>query len=285
MQHETIEVEGVGGVRLFVRDHRPAGTASPPTIVCVHGLGEHGGRYEHLSELLVERGWRAIVIDLRGHGRSGGTRTHVLSFEEYPEDLGIVWNQIGLGPRQASLFGHSMGGLVAVRAVQAGLVEPSALVLSSPLLGLKLRVNPVKRLLGQLLVRVLPKTRFRNGLDPSNMTRDAEFARQRDADPLIIRSVTASWFFAMKRAISLAHRDVAKITLPVLAIRGMADATIDGDVLSAWLAKTNSLNRELISLPEHVHEVFHESDWRETVDRMLEWLDRIGAAQASQSSH
>ena len=106
-------------------------------------------------------------------------------------------------------------------------------------------------------------------------TRDARFAEERRNDPLIIRSVTASWFFAMQRAIVEAHHDAAKITIPILAFRGMADETTDGDVLSTWLTTTNSPVRDLVSLPMHVHEVFHESDWRDSMERMAEWLEQI----------
>ncbi|MBS0203179.1 MAG: lysophospholipase [Planctomycetes bacterium] len=274
MELVTAEIEGAGGVRLLVRDHRPAGRWSR-TFLCVHGLGEHGGRYEHFSEWLVERGIRVIMGDLRGHGRSAGTRTHVLSFDEYPADLGLLWRHFQLEKPSTVVFGHSMGGLIAVRAVQTGAVDPEALILTSPLLGLKLRVSPLKRLLGKLLVRFLPETRFRNGLDPRNMTRDPRFAEERRNDPLIVRTVTASWFFAMQRAILQAHRDVARISIPILAFRGMADETTDGDVLSTWLSRTKSSVCDLVSLPTHVHEVFHESDWRDSMDRMMQWLDQI----------
>ena len=282
MEVVACEIEGAGGIRLFVRDHRPETggqiqtRASQPTFLCVHGLGEHGGRYQHFAEWLAERGGRVIIADLRGHGRSTGSRTHVLSFEEYSLDLGILWRHFHLEKQSTVLFGHSMGGLIAVRAVQMGSVDPAALVLTSPLLGLKLRINPIKRLLGQLLVQILPKTRFSNGLDPANMTRDARFAEERRNDPLIVRSVTASWFFAMQRAITLAFEQAEKIDIPVLAFQGLADETTDGDVLSAWLAKTNSPSRELVSLPMHVHEVFHESDWSDSMDRMAHWLAQIG---------
>lgn len=276
MQVESGEIEGVGGIRLFVRDHRPADITSSPTFFCVHGLGEHGGRYEHFSEWLVNRGCRVIVCDLRGHGRSAGTRTHVLDFDEYPADIGQVWRHFGLQKQSTVLFGHSMGGLIAVRAIQTGVLDPGALVMTSPLLGLKLRVNPLKKLLGQMLVGIIPKARFSNGLDPKNMTRDARFAEERRNDPLIVRTVTASWFFSMQRAIQLAQRDAEKVDVPILAFRGMADETTDGDVLSTWLTQTRSPTTELVSLPLHVHEVFHESDWVESMDRMKLWLGQIG---------
>lgn len=275
MELITTEIEGTGGNRLFVRDNWPDPGGTPRTFLCVHGLGEHGGRYEHFAEWLVKRGFRVIIGDLRGHGRSAGTRTHVMSFDEYLLDLGIIWRHFQLQRESTVLFGHSMGGLIAVRAVQTGAVDPAVLVMTSPLLGLKLRINPLKRLLGQLLVQILPKARFPNGIDPHNMTRDARFAEERRSDPLIVRSVTAGWFFAMQRAIVQAHHDAGKIRIPILAFRGMADETTDGDVLSTWLTKTNSPARDLVSLPMHVHEVFHESDWRDSMERMAGWLEQI----------
>lgn len=284
MQLDEVEVDADGGETLFVRDYRPNHLTlsvddSPRTLVWVHGLGEHGGRYLHVGEDLVERGWRVILLDLRGHGRSTGTRTHVRSFEEYASDVARVWERFELGVGRAALGSHSMGGLVALRAVQTGRVKPSALVLSSPLLGVKVRISPLKRWLGRALVNYFPKARFRNGLDPRNMTHDEEFARQRREDPLIVRSVTASWFFAMEAAIAQAHLNAGRIAVPVLALQGLADATTDGDILANWLAKTTSGTKELISLPDHVHELLHETDWRETQDRIIEWLERTGAAR------
>ena len=284
MQLEQIEVEAGDGLSLFVRDYKPDKQTSPSTdptrtFVWVHGLGEHGGRYLHLAEDLVQRGWRAILIDLRGHGRSTGSRTHVNSFDEYANDIARVWQRFGLGSGKTVLGSHSMGGLAALRAVQTGRVVPSALVLSSPLLGIKLRVSPLKKSLGRALLNIFPKARFRNGLDPRNMTHDEEFARQRREDPLIVRTVTASWFFAMETAIVQAHRDAGQISVPVIALQGLDDETTDGDVLLNWLEKTTSNTKELISLPNHVHELLHETDWRETLDRIIEWLERTGVAR------
>lgn len=284
MRLDEVEVEADGGVTLFVRDCRPDEPILPSgdstrTCFWVHGLGEHGGRYLHVAENLVERGWRVILPDLRGHGRSTGSRTHIVSFDEYVADLARIWTRFELGSGGAVLGSHSMGGLVALRAVQTGRVLPSALVLSSPLLGVKARVSPLKRWLGHHLVKFHPEIRFRNGLDPRNMTHDEEFARQRRADPLIVRTVTASWFFAMEAALALAHRDASRIAVPVLALQGLSDLTTDGGVLAMWLAKTTSGVKELVALPDHVHELLHETDWRTTLNRIVEWLERTGAAR------
>lgn len=278
MTVETGIVSSSEAKDLFFRDCRPDNGVVHGTLIWVHGLGEHGGRYDHVAAAMTQLGWRVIFGDLRGHGQSAGTRTHVRSFDDYVADVTRIWNRFDLGTGRTVLGGHSMGGLVAVRAVQKGTVRPSALVLTSPLLRVKLRINPLKRWLGQLLVGFLPTARFNNGLDARNMTYDPEFARLRREDPFIIRTVTAGWFFAMEAAIAEAHREASKIAIPILALRGLADETTDGDVVSSWLAQTSAPVSELISLPEHVHELLHESDWRATLTRILDWLERTGAA-------
>lgn len=281
---EIIEVESEGET-LLVRDHRPnvansSGVAAGKTLVWIHGLGEHGGRYDHLCDELSLRGWRVITPDLRGHGRSTGTRTHIRTFDEYARDITAIWKQLDLQSDSTVLGAHSMGALVALRAVQRRLIVPSALVVTSPLLGVRLPVPRWKKMLGKLLVGVYPKARFRNGLDPHNMTRDPEFTRQRDADPLIVKTVTASWFFAMQAAMKQAHRDAHMINVPMLAICGELDRTTDADVLRLWLETISSPHRELIMLPDHVHEMIHEADWRNTLDHIVNWHNNLPAEPA-----
>jgi lysophospholipase len=215
-----------------------------------------------------------ILADLRGHGRSTGVATHVASFDDYTSDIRLIWNQLELDPRSTALLGHSMGGLVALRTVQTGSVSPVALVLSSPLLGLKLYINPVTVFLGQILVRLYPTARFSNGIDAANMTRDADFALLRRTDDLINKTVTAGWFFAMKSALAAAQRDAAKVTLPILALQGGLDRTTDPEAMADWWERISSKDKTLYILEDHLHELFFEADWRDTAQQMFEWLDQ-----------
>ncbi len=41
-------------------------------LVIVHGYAEHKGRYGELVGELVAAGYQCHLLDLRGHGRSGG---------------------------------------------------------------------------------------------------------------------------------------------------------------------------------------------------------------------
>ena len=273
MRLESQIVKARDGIELFVRSYWPDQPDPGRVLYWVHGLGEHGGRHAHVAEVLAENGWRMIVADLRGHGRSGGVPTYVRSFDQYADDIALIWEHLGLNDVSTTLLGHSMGGLVAVRTVQLESVQPSALVVSSPLLGLKLRVNPFTVMLGRMLVRFHPTVRFSNGIDSANMTRDSEFALLRRGDSLINKTVTAGWFVAMQSALKAAKRDASKVSLPVLGLQGENDLTTDPAALAEWWDQIQSTEKELIVYPNHVHELFFEPDWRTTTLQMLNWLE------------
>jgi len=274
MRLEMQVIKTPDGMELFVRSYFPETSETQRTLYWVHGLGEHGGRHDHIAEFLTKSGWRLVIPDLRGHGRSSGVRTHVKSFDEYVDDVVLIWKHLELTDASTVLLGHSMGGLVAVRTVQEGRVSPSALVLSSPLLGLKLHINPLSVMLGRVLIRFLPTARFSNGIDAGNMTHDSEFASMRRADPLIIKTVTASWFFAMQAALVAGQRQASVVSLPVFALQGSLDRTTDPVAMGDWWEQIQSTEKAMVLLEDHFHELFFESDWRETTNQMLNWLER-----------
>ncbi len=69
--YSTETVSAVDGLPLFCRRWDPA-TEAIATVVIVHGIGEHSGRYVHVGRYFAEAGFRTIAFDLRGHGRSPG---------------------------------------------------------------------------------------------------------------------------------------------------------------------------------------------------------------------
>src|SRR5512140_1079990 len=64
---------------------RPRGT-----VLLVHGLGEHGGRYGREASALNDWGWNVIAHDHRGHGLSGGARGRICRDDALLSDLALV---------------------------------------------------------------------------------------------------------------------------------------------------------------------------------------------------
>ena len=64
--------------------------------------------------LLVEAGWRAWSVDLRGHGDSAWSPEGNYSFQHSAEDVEAVVRSMSHGP--VALVGASMGGLASLMA-------------------------------------------------------------------------------------------------------------------------------------------------------------------------
>lgn len=281
MQTRSRVIAASDGTPLFVRVHRPLTSATERILVIVHGAGQHGGRYHKLAELAVQRGWTVIACDLRGHGRSGGVPTHLDHFDQYLSDLSLMLSALRLDPHRTALFGHSLGGLVAARYVQVEQPTLGALVLSSPLLALKLRVSQVKWAAGRLCALIAPRTRFRTQIRDDQLTTNDAALEHRRADPLTHRSVTAGWYFQVLDAVCDAWTDAERLTLPLLLLQGDADPIVEPDAPYRWLPRVASTDKTLQVLPNQLHELLHEPGWEQTVDEVLAWLDRRirGASQ------
>lgn len=260
------------GTKLVVRIGSPA--AEPRgTVLMLHGGGEHAGRYPHIVDRWVVRGWRCVFPDLRGHGLSDGPRWDVRHVDQYLDDLRLILRELAVDPESLCLFGHSFGGLLAARWVQQG-CQPRALALSAPLFGLSVHVPRWKIVLGHVVAPFLPQLRFRTKLDPRNMTRDPQFLAARQADPYIQRQVTVRWFFAMRRALRQAFAEVGRVTCPTLIVQGTADRTVDPLAAERWIEQVAATEKEFIRLPDQVHELLNETAWARTADMIISWFDQ-----------
>ncbi|HJV95044.1 MAG TPA: alpha/beta fold hydrolase, partial [Albitalea sp.] len=105
------------GLALHLR-HWPVAGPARGTVLIVHGLGEHIGRYAHVAERLNGWGWSVVGFDHRGHGRSAGALGRLNRDDDLLRDLALVIDAVrahATGP--LVLLGHSLGGLVAARFV------------------------------------------------------------------------------------------------------------------------------------------------------------------------
>ena len=85
------------------------GPEDAPAVVCIHGVCGHARRFERLARML-EGSAHVVAYDLRGHGRSPWSGEQTLA--RHAEDLDEVLFECGID--QATLIGHSFGGLVAL---------------------------------------------------------------------------------------------------------------------------------------------------------------------------
>lgn len=274
MAYAETSISAHDGTQLFARVYSPhESQACDRTMVVVHGTSEHGGRYDHVAKTLVDNGWKAIVLDLRGHGHSAGTPVHVDCFERYLLDLETVWRYFELNPKRTALLGHSFGGLISLRFAQTRGQMLSALTLISPLLRLGVEVDRFTLCLGKLMSWIAPRTRFKSRVPSEHTTRNPEVLARRENDSLIHRSITAAWFFQMQSALRAAWRESPRLQTPLLLMQAGSDRIVDPSAAEPWFNSTASGDRTFEFLPEHYHELLNEPDWRETLNLVMRWLD------------
>src|SRR5688500_10226946 len=173
------------GIQLNLHEHPVKGARL--ALAIIHGYGEHGGRYRHVAEGLNAKGISVVAADLRGHGKSSGARGHVQAFEEYYRDIKTVVGRTKVLAEGAPLavMGHSMGALLVSDWLIAGHGRDLVgVVLTSPFLGLALKVNPVKETLGRFASKLVPQLSLPSGLKGADVCRDPELQKLYDSDPL-----------------------------------------------------------------------------------------------------
>lgn len=279
-------VTAADGTSLHVDVWRPA--AAPKFVVVIaHGGAEHVGRYAQLANELVEKGGLVFGPDHRGLGRSGGPRGHVERFDDYAHDLAkVMLDQASRGDASARpeslpwfLYGHSMGGLISlVYLLEHGRDIPlRGAVISSPLLGLTMKVNPVKLAIGKLAARIAPRLALPSGIPADAISRDAEVVKRYVADPLRVDVVTAGWFGAMNAAIARVGAEAATIEVPSLWYIGTGDRICDHTATQkvfAALPKAAARDQTLREFAGYYHELHNEpAELRAPVVAMLhEWI-------------
>ncbi|MGI4945212.1 MAG: alpha/beta fold hydrolase [Janthinobacterium lividum] len=98
----------IGGALAFVEDH-----GEGPPVLCLHTAGQSGVQWRHAGRALAARGWRVLIPDLPGHGRSdpapGGPVRDLGAYGAWCAQLIAE-----LGLHRAAVIGCSIGGKIAL---------------------------------------------------------------------------------------------------------------------------------------------------------------------------
>ena len=275
----TSTVRTADGVELATEHHPVPGCRG--RIVIVHGYAEHKGRYRQLVADLAAAGYGCHLLDLRGHGESGGVRGHVSRFEEYRTDLDCFLDEVrtfAATPVPLLLLGHSLGGLIALDYVLHRPEVFAAVTTSSPFLAPVLAIPFFERLLLRLAANIVPTFAVRSGLDPKGLSHDERVVEEYAADPKVFPTVTLGWFSAVETAQKEVFEAAHAIVVPILVLLGGADPIADPERSRDFFARLGSTNRRLVVYPGLCHEVFNELGRAEVVGDLVEWLDQRTAA-------
>jgi acylglycerol lipase len=264
------------GTDILVRHWPASGAHADPwaTMLIVHGLAEHSGRYDHVGRFLAAEGIDAHALDLRGFGGSGGRRASLERWSQLHDDLQdrVDALRVAAPDRPLVLYGHSLGGLVALGYVVDGRSQPDLLVLSAP--ALRASIPRWQRVVVQAIGRVAPGTMIANRLDPEVLSRDPEVGRASQADPLNEHRSSLGFGRLALAEQGKVSDALADLRVPTLVIHGGDDRLVP-PAASAALAGLPDCTRKVY--PGLVHELHNEPESDQVLGDIVAWIrDRAG---------
>jgi alpha-beta hydrolase superfamily lysophospholipase len=276
------------GLALMRRDWPSADARG--TIVIVHGLGEHIGRYAHVAARLNASRWSVVGYDQRGHGASPGERGRIAAGDDLLADLAAVIDDVRAetgGP--LVLLGHSLGGLVAARFAAGALEstappwqrEVDALVLSSP--ALEIGMTTAKRALLATLEALAPNLGIGNGLDATAISRDPAVVAAYRADPLVHDRIAPRLIRFLADAGPVVRALAPRWKVPTLLLYAGSDRCVvpAGSAAFAAAAPADVVTTQVFA--SLFHEIFNEPEQNEVLGILTAWLDTLNPTPITRS--
>jgi pimeloyl-ACP methyl ester carboxylesterase len=120
MTRAAVVFDGVAGIRLAADTF---GDPHAPVVLMLHGGGQTRHAWRGTATSLADAGWRAITIDLRGHGQSTHPRPPAYALEDFAADVRALIAAVAEDP---VVVGASLGGIASLLALTESPAAPAA---------------------------------------------------------------------------------------------------------------------------------------------------------------
>lgn len=246
--------------------------AGPPwaSVLIVHGLAEHSGRYERVGDQFTSAGLDARAYDHRGMGGSGGRRGDIETWSSYHDDLAeqLATVRSTAAGRPVVLFGHSLGGLIAAGYLLGDRPKPDLVVLTAP--AFDSTIPGWKRTLARAVGRIAPTFDIRNDIRPETLSRDPSVGARTADDPWCVRTSTARFGVAALAEQERVRREAAAgFGRPTLVLHGEDDGLVPVSA-SEVLETAPLVDRR--TYPGLRHELLNEPEGPAIEDEIIAWI-------------
>lgn len=261
MISQTDLTTGPHGESMLMR-RWPAPADPSASLLIVHGLGEHSGRYEHVGAAFAEAGFVVSSFDLPGHGGTAGPRAFVEDWDLFLDAI----DQMRADSGRFVLYGHSMGGLIAL-SYTLDRVPPDVLLLSAP--AIDGNAPAWQRKAAPLLGRLLPKFAMPNPFEAAAISRDPAVVEAYESDPLVSSKTTTRLGAEIFATMEDVQRSLDSLTVPTFVVHGGADTIVPARY-SAALGELPNVTRKLY--PKLKHECHNEPEGPEVIQDMIDFV-------------
>jgi len=240
------------------------------TLLIVHGAFEHGDKYQLVADWFRPHGYHCLTPTLRGHGRAPGRSMYIRTADESIADLQQALQQAGVAQPYA-ILAHSMGGLVALRAVQQGAIRPEKLLLSSPFMATAKPVPGWQKAVARLLARLYEYASLPASIKQEQLTHDTQLVAEGKRDPLIRKWLTVRWYQAIEEAQARCMAEADRVQIPTWIFSAGDDKIVSLKAQQELFARLPQGQQHRI-YPGLYHEVMKELERAQVLGDILRAL-------------
>ncbi len=272
MQHREASFRTPDGLDLYRQDWRPEMPAKA-VLAIVHGFGEHSGRYKNIVDYFVPRGYAVYAFDLRGHGRSPGTRGGIKAWSEYREDVKAFLRTVAEQEpgRPLFLYGHSLGGEITLDYVLHYPEGLKGVIASGPTLGPP-GVSPLLLWISRLMSRIAPTMSMETKLDATALSRDQAVVEAYVTDPLVHGTGTARLGTEMSDTAAWVQAHAGDLRLPLLIVHGQKDRLVNPEDSQRFFKNVTFADKERIEYPGGFHEPHNDIEHSKVMADIEGWI-------------
>ena len=269
------------GVELFYRAWIPAKTTNK-ALLLFHRGHEHSGRWHETVDSLGLDDVAIFAWDARGHGRSPGQRGAADNFADVVKDVDAfvrhVSRQHGIALENMIVLAHSLAGISVTAWVHDYAPPVRAMILATAAFHVKLYLPfaiPVLR----LKQKVFGPGYVKSYVKAKMLTRDREQAARYDADPLIFRQIAINVLIDLHDTAKRLLADAGAIHTPALLLSAGKDWVVRLNAQRKFFNGLSSPVKQMHIFPGARHAIFHETNRREVIERVREFvLERFAQA-------
>lgn len=237
-------------------------------VVLVHGLGEHLGRYEYLTNKLNLDGFSVYRFDHRGHGCSSGARAFYDDFNEIIDDVNVV---VELAKNENPtlpiyLLGHSMGGYAVACYGTKYPNKVNGIVMSGGL------TRDKSGLITSVPTDLNPAMYLPNTLS-NIISRDSQVVKSYEEDPLVLKEISVGLYYSLCKGLQWLIENTPNFKYPVLILHGGDDRIVSCEDSSEFYKLIGSSDKELKIYPVLFHEILNDPEKDEVIEDILNWIN------------
>ncbi|MDC0302638.1 lysophospholipase [bacterium] len=242
-------------------------------LVFFHGQGDFIDRYPPILEGFVKAGYRCILTDMPGHGRSPG-RLGVVPGLSFTDDL--LEESVSSLNGKLIITGHSVGGLMALRSFFKNPDIFDAAWISSPLLDPMRQARPWMKIALPLAAYILPWATVSTGVSSSDCGDNANGRGAEEEEILYHSRISIGWGRDLRDAADEVREQFPAIPTdkPALFTQGDSDPICPPEILEKRLKKLSANQITFEKINKALHEPFSGSTREEFLTRLNAWIDR-----------